>query len=215
MSKKIIGVVTNVATKSYNLDGIGQMNEHKITVQDAEGKKVTVKKSTKKDTPFSLSEGTEVQVTYVETERQNGSGETFLDRKIEKNGLVLLNQAKKDSPLQASTTSKANSSTTSAGTDWAAKDLSMEVSGLLQALITTGSYTNGHSTKSASTEHGITDQGFSQLETDLKRTLILKRNVARLSQEGKLTEEKASKVVAKKVVEVQDDDDDAPFDLEV
>lgn len=202
---KIVGKVTKVTTKSYNIDGLGAMVENSITITAPDGYSVTVKKHTKKSTNFTLAEGTEVSAEYEEKERTTKEGETFIVRKVIERGLVLLNQPKtnteeREAGVGVELAENRSKKTSTATVDWAAKDLSMEVSGLLQAIIA---------------HHGFDKN----TGTILRDALSLKRLVAAELKEGvskvnKETEARVTKAVTKaKKVEVTDDEE-CPFDLD-
>ena len=198
---KIQGKVTKVETKDFNSQSLGAMQSHKITVQAEDGVTATATKNTKKSTGFKLDVGTEVSMEY-KTEEVNYNGKTFNVNKIIDKGLAILNQTKTAKPEAAPTKAsyKAVSTHPAPGYDYAAKDLSMEVSGLLQAIIQ---------------HHGLDKTTGNKL----REALALKRQIAGELKDGafKYTEEKSSNTTTKKGFKEepkQSNDDSCPFDLD-
>ncbi len=202
MTKTVAGVVTEVRKVNYsftNSDGEDQsMTDNKITVETTEGRKVTASKHTKASTQFDVPVGTEVQMTYEETTK-NFKGKPFVSKKVTQ--FTMLNQ----NPTTKSVVEKEVKSTVTAvksqtaSVDWAAKDLSMEVSGLLQAIIS---------------HHGLD----SKTEERLRTALTLKRTVAKDYADGKVPVTKTKSTpkaeeYEEEKVDVQDGEE-CPFDLE-
>ncbi len=84
------GKVQKIETKGITLDKWGAMNAHTITVSTPEGTSVAVQKLTKPETSFNIPTGTEVQVTFTESQYQSKDGQMLTNRKIVKDGLVIL-----------------------------------------------------------------------------------------------------------------------------
>lgn len=191
---KIQGKVTKVETKDFNSKALGAMQSHKITVESADGTKATANKSTKKSTGFTLPIGTDVSMEYQDEEVTTDSG-TFVTKRVVQNGLVLLNQKKETNYYTTASSTSTYASIGNTTTDWAAKDLSMEVSGLLQAII----------------QH----HGFDKTTgTKLREALTLKRQVASEFREGSNAGSVKNETSKKKeTISETTGDDSCPFDL--
>lgn len=168
MMQTVTGTVTKVVSKPF-VSSYGSKVGHTITVQDQNGVSVQATLNTEPTTQFDLQEGEQVNLTYeTSTGISKKTNKPYSINKVVSGGLTKLNHVpnKKSESVASATLKPGNSQvTTTGGTDWAAKDLSMEVSGLLQAIIQ---------------HHGLDDK----TETRLRTALTLKRTVAQDYSKG-------------------------------
>jgi len=102
---KITGKVTKVETSEYSHKALGAMQQHKITVESDSGDKATASKHTKKSSQIKLPIGTDVEMSFEEQEVTMENGNTFLVKKVTKDGLILLNQNKQEKNTAATVNS--------------------------------------------------------------------------------------------------------------
>lgn len=93
----ITGTIGSIVKgKPFNIAGRGDLVTHTITVNTDTGS-VKVQKSTLTTTDFTIPEGTKVQVTYETTSVNSKTGNVFVNNKIVKDGLLILQG---DTPVQ-------------------------------------------------------------------------------------------------------------------
>lgn len=182
MMKTVEGKIKNVTSKVFMAGGSGrpqtELVDNKITIETRTGD-VIVSRYTKPETNLALTEGDEVSITYEPTTNSKGQ----VNNKVVQNGITKVNVSTVSTTENSAGPAPTSNSTvvpvtTGQHTDWAAKDISMEVSGLLQAIIQ---------------HHGLD----SNTEHLLRTALTLKRQVAADVKNGAFT---ADTTIAKKIL---------------